>query len=111
MLWTVGTRSGQTDLTVNQARSGARSSFLQNFEREIEMATENEVRDFGWALARVREGKCVARVGWYRVTHESISIFDLAGIRFVGVRNKGGAIRPWSPEQEDMLTNDWELVE
>ncbi len=73
------------------------------------------LKDFGWALAQLRERKCVRRVGWNRTGM-------WLGLHRPGDKEKmerpyiyidpGKDMRiPWVASQVDMLAEDWVLVE
>ena len=78
--------------------------------------------DFGWALARLRDGKCVRRSGWngkgmwleLQVPDEHSKMT----LPYIYIEyHKGstpypnGCRVPWLASQTDMLGDDWELAE
>jgi hypothetical protein len=85
--------------------------------------------DFGWALAKLREGKRVCRKGW---NGKNMFIFLVPGSTFkvnrppllgiyeegteinyhahIDMRTANGQIVPWLASQTDMLATDWAEV-
>jgi len=69
------------------------------------------VRDFGWALRRLRKGEALRRQHWPE--HESIAIVsgDQCPAPYIEKRWIGGAASQsaWRPSQDDLLATDWQL--
>jgi hypothetical protein len=64
--------------------------------------------DFGLAICALKRGKKVRRVGW----GDALSYTeDFRGYGPRITRDLGGVTLSWYPEQEDMLAEDWEIVE
>ena len=84
----------------------------------------SQVRDFGWALNCLKQGKAVARKGWNGKgiyiklqTPDANSKMTLPYIYIVTnglVTDNPNAPKgtvPWLASQTDMLAEDWEIVE
>lgn len=96
---------------------------------DIERFKENDMMNFGDALAAVKAGKRVARIGW---NGKGMFIFLVPGSTFevnrepllsilgegtqvnyhghVDMRTADGMIVPWLCNQTDMLAEDWQEV-
>lgn len=88
-------------------------------------------KDFGWALAQLRNGKAVHRKGWngrdmflilipgstFTVTEgRPLAAHIPAGqevqyLPHIDLRTVSGALVPWLAAQADMLGEDWEVRE
>lgn len=86
------------------------------------------VNDFGWALARLRQGERVARPGWngkgmwlvlveedrWALTaqrrRDAVPAGELRKLPWIGMRTADGAFVPWLASQTDMLATDWTAV-
>jgi hypothetical protein len=58
-------------------------------------------QDFGWALARMREGERVRRAGWLSV--------EWIAIRGDEIRDEDGALCRFN-DNKPLLATDWELA-
>lgn len=69
--------------------------------------------DFGWALARLREGQRVTRDGWNgRGQYLELQTPDANSkmtLPYVYIRTVQGDLVPWLASQTDMLATDWDL--
>lgn len=94
-----------------------------------EAQTENSLLSFSTALALVKEGKRVARVGWngknmfiflvpgsvFKVNREPLLSILGEGTEVnyhghIDMRTANGHIVPWLCSQTDMLAEDWMVV-
>ncbi len=80
-----------------------------------------ESTDFGWALARLREGKHVCRSGW---NGKNMWIFfcDVNGTwvdrdgniydrqPYLYMKTANNTVVPWVASQSDLLAYDWEVA-
>ena len=88
-----------------------------------------DIKNFGWALVKLKEGKKVAREGW---NGKGMFIFLVPGSRFkvnrpplneiypegteveyhahIDMKTAQGYVVPWLASQADMLAEDWEVV-
>lgn len=80
------------------------------FEEEKGM----EFTDFGWALARLREGQGVTRRGWngrgQRVDLQVPDSGSKMSLPYLFITTVQGDRVPWLASQTDMLATDWEVV-
>ena len=70
--------------------------------------------DFGGAIHTMRGGKKVARQVWPRGVFLMIQYPDdhsKMTSPYIYVNDDVDEQMPWSPQQDDMLTEDWEIVE
>ena len=75
--------------------------------------------DFSAALALMKEGHKVARLGWNGVKHGELKMFTAAQFRDDGSVNTNpylymvvdGDRTPWHPSNLDFFADDWTLVE
>ena len=82
---------------------------------------EQETRDFGWALKKLKEGKKVARNGWngkglwlelQRPDAHSKMTLPYVYMNYPkGDKYHDGCRVPWLASQTDMLEEDWIEVE
>lgn len=96
---------------------------------EPETPAQTDGLDFGVALALIKEGRLLARVGWngrrmfvFLVPGSTFAVNrpPLLGIYPLGttveyhphidLRAADGVIAPWHPSQADMLAQDWQVV-
>lgn len=72
------------------------------------------MRDFGWALAALRDGKRVAREGWNgRGMWVALQVPDEhSKMRrpYLFMRPVDGDLVPWVASQSDLLATDWTLA-
>lgn len=90
------------------------------------------IHDFGWAIRQLKEGKKVARLGWNGKgmwialmpslyldkdiingrTKKHIGDNDLDSQAYIAMWTAKGQWQPgWLASQQDMLSEDWEIVE
>ena len=73
-----------------------------------------ELRDFGWALAMLRSGEAVTRLGWngagqsleLQVPDENSKMT----LPYIFINTVSGDRVPWLASQTDLLSTDWEVV-
>lgn len=79
--------------------------------------------DFGAALAALKAGQRVARIGWngkgmwlamvgdghYDVGIKTVG--ECALLPWIGMKTADGKFVPWLASQTDMLAEDWQIVE
>lgn len=90
-----------------------------------------EGKDFGWALAQLREGKRVQRSGWngremwivlvddwgfggQAATNwdKPASVTSLPQVSsFIGMKTADNKFVPWTVSQTDVLAADWQVVD
>ena len=91
------------------------------------MTKNNNLRNFGWAIAALKMGKKVARAGWngkkqyiqlatdisYRIASGEIvnCDHDAIGNRAIAFVGTSGVQMGWLASQADMLADDWYEVE
>lgn len=91
------------------------------------MAKNNNLRNFGWAIAALKMGKKVARAGWngkkqyiqlatdisYKIASGEIvnCDHDAIGNRAIAFVGTSGVQMGWLASQADMLADDWYEVE
>ncbi len=85
--------------------------------------------DFGQALEALRDGYKVSRQGWngkgmflyYVPANEYIPVTAIgdslvndsgkvAYVAYIAMKTVKGAVTPWQPSQEDMLSDDWGIL-
>jgi Protein of unknown function (DUF2829) len=71
--------------------------------------------NFGEAIADLKAGKKVARSGWNgRGMWLALQVPDAnskMGFPYIYMKSVDGRLFPWNPNQLDMLSDDWEVVE
>lgn len=84
----------------------------------------SQVRDFGWALNCLKQGKAVARKGWngkgIYIKLQTPDVNSKMTLPYIYIVTNGlvtdnpnapkGTV-PWLASQTDMLAEDWEIVE
>ncbi len=94
------------------------------------IAINEPIKDIGWAVAQLRDGKRVRRAGWngtgmflYYVAGSTFQVNrkPLLGIypegttidyqEHIDMRTAQGTCVPWLCSQSDILATDWEIVE
>lgn len=81
----------------------AKCSFSASHLGPCSHHTPEPLHDFGWALARMREGKAVARPDWIRMEAWKCVRDDDGKFWF------RGTTQPFTPE--NVLATDWQVVE
>jgi hypothetical protein len=68
---------------------------------------------FAWAIARMREGHCVARKGWNGkdmwIAIQNPSEGSKMTLPYIYMYTAQGQLVPWLGSQTDMLTDDWAI--
>lgn len=84
------------------------------------MNEDKEVRDFGWAITRLKDGDKVCRAGWngkgmwltivsgYDVL---ATVEDIEPLPYIGMKTADNKFVPWLASQTDVLAEDWEQVD
>lgn len=72
-----------------------------------------QFRDFGWALAQIRDGKKVARDGWNGKGMFLMFLRPESNMRrpFIYIVTADGSNVPWTASQSDVLGEDWDTVD
>ncbi len=69
--------------------------------------------DFGWALARLREGHRVWRRNWNGkdmwLALEEPDDRDRMDLPYIYMNTAQGQLVPWLASQTDLLAEDWEI--
>lgn len=67
--------------------------------------------DFGWALAHLRMGEAVARLGWNGKTQflklQIPDQFSKMTLPYIYISTVQGDLIPWLASQTDLLATDW----
>ena len=67
--------------------------------------------DFGWALAKLRDGKRVTRKGWNGKEQwlelQRPDEHSKMSLPYIYIRTVQGDLVPWLASQTDMLAEDW----
>lgn len=86
---------------------------------ELREAVEMQREDFGLALVHVKEGGKAARAGWEpggmwirHVEPEGTSDFDygMENMPYLEMKTADDKLIPWVATQEDILAEDWILI-
>ena len=74
-----------------------------------------ELRDFGWAIRKLKSGRFVTRSGWngkgmYLFLKEPLTT-DVGAptLPYVMMYTAQGDLVPWLASQSDVLSEDWEI--
>jgi hypothetical protein len=74
-----------------------------------------ETRDFGWALARLREGYQLQRQGWGGngpwIKLQRPDGKSKMSLAYIYLKTTKDQFVPWFPSQTDMLETDWIVVD
>jgi hypothetical protein len=75
----------------------------------------NEVKDFGFAIIALKNGKKVAREGWNGkgmfLELQKVDENSKMKHNYVYMSDVNGKFFPWNPNNLDMLADDWTIVE
>lgn len=70
-------------------------------------------QDFGCALAWLREGKCVYRLGWngkgQRLRLQVPDEHSKMSLPYIYITTAAGESVPWVASQSDLLADDWRI--
>lgn len=72
------------------------------------------MNDFGWALARMREGHQVRRDCTAWPANIFVGLAPAGGditVPYVYIHDRRGETWPWTPGQWDLLAEDWTITE
>ncbi len=71
-------------------------------------------RDFGWALARLRVGDRVQRVGWNGrgmwLALQRPDQYSKMTLPYIYMKTADDNRVPWLPSQSDILSADWNIA-
>ena len=70
---------------------------------------------FGQALSELKRGKHIRRMAWKswgaKIYLIDPNFGDCVNDLFIGIQTKGDRVNPWVPTCDNILAEDWEIVE